>query len=96
MLLLLRSCPSIKGARMAWELWRTGELPMDCRGFPIPVWKHLLPEIPDVSRKVKLALPCIGAHSVGAGLHNVHWQGVEMAYAWVDASLLPSAMGQSI
>ena len=78
---------------MAWESWRAGELPWDARGFPIPVWKHLLPEFPDVNRKVKLALPCIGAHALGAGLRDMHWQGVEISYAWdVDASLLPYLM----
>ena len=78
---------------MAWEPWRVGELPLDSRGFPIPVWKHLLPEFPDVSRKVKLALPCIGAHALGAGLRDMHWQGMEISYAWdVDTSLLPYLM----
>ena len=69
-----------KGAHMAWESWRVGELPLDSRGFPIPVWKHLLPEFPDVSRKVKLALPCIGVHALGAGVramqcHGCIWAG---------------------
>ena len=78
-----------KGAHMAWESWRVGELPLDSRGFPIPVWKHLLPAFPDVSRKVKLALPCIGAHALGAGLRDMHWQGVGISHAWdVDTSLL--------
>ena len=66
---------------------------MESRGFPLPVWKHLLPEFPDVSRKVKLALPCIGAHALGAGLRDMHWQGMEISYAWdVDTSLLPYLM----
>ena len=80
-----------RGAHMAWKSWRVGELPLDPRGFPIPVWKHLLPDFPDVSRKVKLALPCIGAHALGAGLRGMHWQGVKFSYAW-DVSYVFAAI----
>ena len=43
-----------------------------------------------VSRKVKLALPCIGADALGMGLKEMQWSAAEIAYAWdVDPSLLP-------
>ena len=42
------------------------------------------------SRKVKLALPCIGADALGMGLREMDWSAVEIAYAWdVDPCLLP-------
>ena len=66
---------------------------MDPHGFPIPIWKHLVPEFPAVSRRVTLALPCIGAHALGSGLCDMDWHAAEIAYAWdVDASLLPYLM----
>ena len=81
------------GASMAWEPWQAGELPLDPRGFPIPVWKHLLAAFPDVSRKVTVALPCIGAHALGSGLRDMDWNAVDIVYAWdVDPSLLPYLM----
>ena len=59
-------------------------------GFPVPIWKHLIPELPQVCRKVTLALPCIGANALGMGLKELDWKAVEIAYAWdVDPSLLP-------
>lgn len=62
----------------------------DARGFPVPIWKHLVPEFPAVSRKVTLALPCIGADALGMGLRSMDWNAVEIAYAWdVDPCLLP-------
>ena len=89
----LRVSPWISGAHMAWRPWRAGELPLDPRGFPIPIWKHLLPPFPSVSRKVRVALPCMGAHALGSGLREMDWPAVEIAYAWdVDASLLPYLM----
>ena len=75
---------------MVWPPWSVGELPLDPRGFPIPFWKHLVPEFPTVSRKVKLALPCIGADALGMGLKEMNWHATEIAYAWdVDPALLP-------
>ena len=78
---------------MAWEPWPVGGLLLDNRGFPIPVRKHMLPAFPDVSCKVKLALQCISAHALEAGLHDMHWQGVTFSYAWdPDTFLLPYLM----
>ena len=75
---------------MAWSPWQPFEMTPDARGFPVPIWKHLLPDFPHVSRKVKLALPCIGADALGMGLREMDWSAVEIAYAWdVDPCLLP-------
>ena len=76
--------------QMAWPPWQPFGMTPDARGFPVPIWKHLLPEFPAVSRKVRLALPCIGADALGMGLREMSWDAVEIAYAWdVDPSLLP-------
>lgn len=75
---------------MAWPPWQPFEMTPDARGFPVPIWKHLLPAFPGVSRKVRLALPCIGADALGMGLREMDWDGVEIVYAWdVDPCLLP-------
>ena len=76
---------------MAWPPWQPFQMMPDARGFPVPIWKHLIPEFPVVSRKVTLALPCIGADALGMGLREMDWSAnVEIAYAWdVDRSLLP-------
>ena len=75
---------------MVWPPWSAGELPLDPRGFPIPFWKHLVQVFPTVSRKVQLALPCIGADALGMGLKEMNWHATEIAYAWdVDPALLP-------
>ena len=75
---------------MAWSPWQPFEMTPDARGFPVPIWKYLLPDFPHVSRKVKLALPCIGADALGMGLREMDWSAVEIAYAWdVDPCLLP-------
>ena len=88
--LVLAWWPIGPGGLMVWPPWSAGELPLDPRGFPIPFWKHLVQVFPTVSRKVKLALPCIGADALGMGLKEMNWHGTEIAYAWdVDPALLP-------
>ena len=55
----------------AWSPWQPFEMTPGAQGFPVPTWKHLLPDFLHVSRKVKLAVPCIGAGALGMGLREM-------------------------
>lgn len=73
---------------MAWKGWAAGSLPLESCGFPMPPWAHLIAVFPCLSRKLRLALPCIGLDGLGAGLQEVQWGQVHISYAYdIDESL---------
>ena len=65
---------------------------VDTSGFPTPPWLHLVGQLPQVtSRKVKLALPCIGLDALGWGLKEAGWESYEVTYAYdIDMNLAPA------
>ena len=65
---------------------------VDTSGFPTPPWLHLVGLLPQVtSRKVKLALPCIGLDALGWGLHEAGWESYGVNYAYdIDMRLAPA------
>ena len=70
----------------------SGHQQLDTSGFPTPPWLHLVGQLPKVtSRKVKLALPCIGLDALGWGLREAGWESYEVTYAYdIDESLTPA------
>jgi len=64
----------------------------DAAGFPTPPWLPLVGRLPSVtSRKIKLALPCIGLDALGWGLREAGWESYEVTYAYdTDLSLAPA------
>ena len=66
----------------------SGHQQLDTSGFPTPPWLHLVGQLPKVtSRKVKLALPCIGLDALGWGLQEAGWESYEVTYAYdIDES----------
>ena len=70
-----------------------GKIPVDPTGFPAVFWKQLLSQFPQVNRKVKLALPCIGMDALGHGLQEMEWDSTEIVYAYdTDGALLPALL----
>ncbi len=41
---------------------------MDVTAFPVPVWTHLVRQLPELSRPVTIALPCVGLDGASAAL----------------------------
>ena len=75
---------------MGWPNWGLGGVPVQPEGFPRMLWSHLIPAMPQMGRKLKLALPCIGMDALGAGLRELRWDGYEITYGYdVDESLIP-------
>ena len=70
----------------------SGHQQLDTSGFPTPPWLHLVGQLPQVtSRKVKLALPCIGLDALGWGLQEAGWESYKVAYTYdIDASPTPA------
>ena len=70
----------------------SGHQQLDTSGFPTPPWLHLVGQLPKVtSRKVKLALPCIGLDALGWGLRQAGWESYEVTHAYdIDESLAPA------
>ena len=64
----------------------------DTSGFPRLPWLHLVGQLPNVtSRKIKLALPCIGLDALGWGLQEAGWESYEVTYAYdIDMNLAPA------
>ena len=70
-----------------------GKIPVDPTGFPAVFWKQLLSQFPQVNRKVKLALPCIGMDALGHGLQEMEWDSTEVVYAYdTDGALIPALL----
>ena len=68
---------------------------VDTAGFPTPPWLHLVGRLPNVtSRKVKLALPCIGLDALGWGLREAGWESYEITYAYDTDMSLGKALRQ--
>lgn len=70
------------------KAWRHHQQ-LDTAGFPTPPWLHLVGQLPSVtSRKVKLALPCVGLDALGWGLREANWDSYEVTYAYdIDINL---------
>ena len=70
----------------------SGHQQLDTSGFPTPPWLHLVGQLPKVtSRKVKLALPCIGLDALGWGLRQAGWESYEVTHAYdIGESLAPA------
>ena len=73
---------------MAWPTWKACALPLESAAFPTVSWSHLVAALPALSRKVRLALPCIGLDALGHGLLEMGWDNFEVSYAHdVDSAL---------
>lgn len=73
---------------MAWPTWKAGALPLESAAFPTLSWSHLVAALPALSRKVRLALPCIGLDALGNGFLEMGWDNFEVLYAHdVDLAL---------
>ena len=78
-----------------WQGWSqgAGKIPVYPTGFPAFCWKQLLSQFPQVNRKVKLALPCIGMDALGHGLQEMEWDFTEIVYAYdTDGALIPALL----
>ena len=54
------------------------------------MWTHLVEAFPEVSRKIRLALPCVGLDSLCAGLLEMKFSAFDVIYAYdIDSSLVP-------
>ena len=54
------------------------------------MWTHLIEQFPQVCRRVRLALPCIGLDSLCMGLQEMKFDAFDIVYAYdTDGSLLP-------
>ena len=54
-------------------------------------WAHLVPNLPQLRRKLRAALPCIGLDGIGAGLWEVGWAGMDIIHAYdIDTELIPA------
>ena len=81
----------ISTGAMAWPAWSAGRLPVSPEGFPVVPWAHLVPNLPQLQRKLKTALPCIGLDGIGAGLWEVGWAGMDIIHAYdIDTELIPA------
>ena len=73
---------------MVWAPWEAGHCPIDPAGFPVAPWTHMVSHIPDINRRVRLALPCIGLDGLSAGLMQLNWNHFEIIYGFdVDPEL---------
>ena len=76
------------GKVMVWAPWEAGHCPIDPAGFPVAPWTHMVSHIPDINRRVRLALPCIGLDGLSAGLMQLNWNHFEIIYGFdVDPEL---------
>ena len=46
------------------------------------MWTHLVEAFPEVSRKIRLALPCVGLDSLCAGLLEMKFSAFDVIYAY--------------
>ncbi len=66
-------------------------MPWEPCGFPVVPWAHLIPKLPELTRKLRIALSCVGLDFLSSGLQEIGWHGVDVAHAFdVDRELLPA------
>ena len=80
---------------MAWPNWQAAALPCRVESFPFAPWAHLIPNLPLLQRKLRVALPCIGLSGISEGMWHVGWKGMEIIHAYdIDTELIPAMLAR--